>query len=55
MEIMTKEKAEKLREEYRKRTAPWTGGLFQHFASEQEKQDHMDDVAQAVARGEIPF
>lgn len=51
---MTRERAEALREEYRKATAPWAGALFQHFDSEQQRQEHLQYVKDAQQAG-APF
>lgn len=52
---LSPEEAEALREQLRKATAPAGHGTFQHFASDAQRQEHLDDVAAGIERGELPF
>lgn len=49
------DQADELRAQFKKATAPAVPGLFQHFASDEQRQSHLDDVAAGVERGELPF
>lgn len=52
---LTPEEAEGLREQLRKATAPAGYGTFQHFASDAQRQAHLDDVEAGIERGTLPF
>lgn len=52
---LSPEKAEGIREQFRKATAPAGPGTFQHFANDEQRQAHLDDVAAGIERGTIPF
>lgn len=53
--IMSKEKAEAYREEFRKATAKWGGEVFQHFATEEARQQHLEQVKEAQEQHKTPF
>lgn len=52
---MTDDEKRAIQEKARANQQKWTGGTFQHFASEAEQQAHLDQVREAQQSGQVPF
>ena len=55
MNIMTKEKAQAIRDQFAQATRKWAGETVQVFANEQKRAEHLAYVEREVKAGNIPF
>lgn len=55
MEIMSKERAEAYRAEYAKAARKWGGEVFQHFTSDEAREQHLEQVKEAQEKHQAPF